>query len=97
LQGRARRQFISHTLPFWFAHTPLKKPDETSMKLSDIEIDDVVDALEHDKAEWNSIARSENREKTEAEQVTVCILHALAGVFVAYAMRKLLDAVNPVK
>jgi hypothetical protein len=54
------------------------------MKLADMEIDDLVRALGHERSAWINIASEEKRRHTEAERVTISLLaaleHALATV-----------------
>jgi hypothetical protein len=54
------------------------------MKLADIEIHDVVQALGRERSGWVKLATEERRPHTEAERVTICVLaaleHALATV-----------------
>jgi hypothetical protein len=51
------------------------------MKLADIQIDDLILAIETVQQEWINSYREEKREPTDIEQVTVFVLHATAGVF----------------
>jgi hypothetical protein len=51
------------------------------MKLADIDIDDLILATETIQQEWISAPKEERRQAAEAEVVTMCILHALGGVF----------------
>jgi hypothetical protein len=50
------------------------------MRLSDLEIDDVIDALKKERAEWISVAKQEARSNTDAERVTICFLLAIERV-----------------
>lgn len=47
------------------------------MKLGDIDIDILVQALRQERSEWLDIPRVENRRPTEAAKATVCVLYAL--------------------
>lgn len=57
------------------------------MRLADLEIDDVIDALKKERAEWILIAKQEARPNTEAERVTICFLLAIERVLTASAIR----------
>jgi hypothetical protein len=54
------------------------------MKLADIEIDDLVQALGRERSAWVNLATEQGRPHTEAERSTICFLaaleHALAQV-----------------
>jgi hypothetical protein len=54
------------------------------MKLSDIEVDELGQALGLERSAWVTLASEERRRHTEAERVTICVLaafeHALARV-----------------
>ena len=50
-------------------------------KLSDIDIDVLIDALRRERSDWATIASKEGRKHTDAERVTICILSALERVF----------------
>jgi hypothetical protein len=51
------------------------------MKLADIEIDELILAIETVQQEWINTSKEEKRQATDAEVVTMCFLHALAHVF----------------
>jgi hypothetical protein len=44
--------------------------EDVAMKLADIDINDLILALETEQSEWNEIFRKENRKHTDAEMVT---------------------------
>jgi hypothetical protein len=54
------------------------------MKLAEIDLDDLKQALRTERTAWIKVADEEHRRPTDAERVTVCILmaleHALAGI-----------------
>jgi hypothetical protein len=50
------------------------------MKLADIDVGELIDAMRNERSEWINVARAENRENTEAESTVICILHALERV-----------------
>jgi hypothetical protein len=51
------------------------------MKVSDIDVDDLIKAILTEYDGLLSLAMVEKRSHTEAEKVTICLLHAAAGVF----------------
>lgn len=55
--------------------------DDAAMKLPDVDLEELVQAIWDTQAAWNAIRREEKREATDPELVTVCILQALANVF----------------
>ncbi len=55
------------------------------MRLADLEIDNVIDALKKERAEWISVAKQESRSNTEAERV--CFLLAIERVLSTAAIR----------
>jgi hypothetical protein len=57
------------------------------MRLADLEIDDVIDALKKERAEWISVAKQEARSNTEAERITICFLLAIERVLSTAAIR----------
>jgi hypothetical protein len=46
------------------------------MKLADLELNDVIDALGMVRSDWVKIQKEENRRLTDADRVTVCVLAA---------------------
>jgi hypothetical protein len=57
------------------------------MRFADLEIDDVIEALKKERAEWISVAKHESRVNTEAERVTICLLLAIERVLSTAAIR----------
>lgn len=57
------------------------------MKLSDIDVEDLVHALGMERSAWINAARDERRQPTEAERITICILSALEHAIRAAAER----------
>ncbi len=57
------------------------------MRLADLEIDDVIDALKKERAEWISVAKQEARLNTEAERITICFLLAIERALSTAAIR----------
>ncbi len=57
------------------------------MRLADLEIDDVIDALKKERAEWISVAKQETRSNTEAERITICFLLAIERALSNAAIR----------
>jgi hypothetical protein len=47
------------------------------MKLADIDIQHLIKGLAMERSAWISVAREENRQHTDAERVTMCVLAAL--------------------
>jgi hypothetical protein len=47
------------------------------MKLADLDVAELVHALGMERSQWIKLKQQENRELTEAEKVTVCVLAAL--------------------
>jgi hypothetical protein len=54
-----------------------------SMRLADIDVDELAHALGMERSGWVNIARDEKRRNTDAELVTICILAALEHVLKA--------------
>jgi DNA invertase Pin-like site-specific DNA recombinase len=50
------------------------------MKLGDLDLNDVIDALGMVRSDWIKIQKEENRRLTDADRVTVCVLAALEQV-----------------
>jgi hypothetical protein len=54
------------------------------MKLAEIDLDDLQQALRTERTAWIKVADEEHRRPTDAERVTVCMLmaleHVLAGI-----------------
>ena len=54
------------------------------MKLAEIDLDDLKQALRTERTAWIKVADEEHRRPTDAERVTVCMLmaleHVLAGI-----------------
>ena len=50
------------------------------MKLSDIDIKELIAALRKERSKWIDVASEEGRKLTDAERATVCILSALENV-----------------
>jgi hypothetical protein len=57
------------------------------MRLAELDIDDVIEALKKERAEWISVAKNESRSNTEAERVTICFLLAIERVLSTAAIR----------
>jgi hypothetical protein len=49
------------------------------MKLADVEIDDLVQALRQERSAWIKVATDEGRRHTEAERMTICVLAAFGN------------------
>jgi hypothetical protein len=47
------------------------------MKLGDLDLNDIIDALGMVRSDWITIQKEENRRLTDADRVTVCVLAAL--------------------
>jgi DNA invertase Pin-like site-specific DNA recombinase len=47
------------------------------MKLGDLDLNDIIDALGMVRSDWIKIQKEENRRLTDADRVTVCVLAAL--------------------
>jgi hypothetical protein len=47
------------------------------MKLGDLDLNDVIDALGMVRSDWINIQKEGNRRLTDADRVTVCVLAAL--------------------
>jgi hypothetical protein len=56
--------------------TPVSRR-EISMKLGDIEVDELVRALGMERSAWIRVAHEEGRRHTESENVTMGVLAAL--------------------
>ena len=50
------------------------------MKLADIEVEDLIRALGKERSAWIKLKSDENRQLTDSEKATVCILGALEHV-----------------
>lgn len=50
------------------------------MRIADLELDDLVDALRAERSKWISAAPNEGRGPTDAERVTICLLAAMEQV-----------------
>ena len=57
------------------------------MKLADIDVDELAHALGMERSGWVNLARDENRQHTDAERVTICMLSALERVLKAVASK----------
>jgi transposase len=55
------------------------------LRLADIDVYELVDALGKERSVWVSAAREEGRRPTGAERVTICALRALERAFKAAA------------
>lgn len=51
------------------------------MKLSDIDVAEVIAALRQERSSWIDVAHDEGRRNTEAEKLTICILAAFERTF----------------
>jgi hypothetical protein len=47
------------------------------MRLADINVDELVEALGKERSRWIDVAKEEGRQHTDAERVTICVLSAL--------------------
>jgi hypothetical protein len=47
------------------------------MKLGDLDVDTLVQALQEEKTEWLDVRQHENGGFTEADRATISVLHAL--------------------
>jgi hypothetical protein len=47
------------------------------MKLGDLDLNDIIDALGMVRSDWITIQKEEHRRLTDADRVTVCVLAAL--------------------
>jgi hypothetical protein len=47
------------------------------MKLGDLDLYGIIDALGMERSTWINLQEEENRRLTEAERVTICVLHAI--------------------
>jgi hypothetical protein len=47
------------------------------MKLGDLDVDTLVQALQEEKTEWLDVRQHKNGGFTEADRATICVLHAL--------------------
>jgi hypothetical protein len=54
------------------------------MKLSDIDVDELVRELGLERSAWIKVAREEKRQLTDAERTTVSLLAALEHVFTKF-------------
>ena len=50
------------------------------MKLSDLDVEDVVAALRHERSKWIDVAAQEKRRHTESERTTISLLSAIENV-----------------
>ncbi len=57
------------------------------MKLAEIDLGEIVDALRMERSAWIKKAQDQGRENTEAESVTICVLMALEHAFASIAYR----------
>jgi hypothetical protein len=47
------------------------------MKLGDIDINVLIEELGMERSKWINLEKEENRHLTDAEQATICVLHAI--------------------
>lgn len=50
------------------------------MKLTDIDVDELVHAFRMERSAWIDVAREAKRKHTEAEGATICILSAIENI-----------------
>jgi hypothetical protein len=51
------------------------------MKLADVDVDEVIRALGKERGKWIDVARKEERQTTDAERTTICLLAVFENVF----------------
>jgi hypothetical protein len=52
-----------------------------SVRLADIDVDDLVKALHMERSTWIKAPKEQGRRETDAEKVTICVLAALEHAF----------------
>jgi hypothetical protein len=63
------------------ATLPRQSVGRLSVRLADVDVDELVKALHMERSTWIKAPKEQGRRETDAEKVTICVLAALEHVF----------------
>ena len=74
-------RIVSPRRPCASGRLPRQSVGRLSVRLADVDVDELVKALHMERSTWIKAPKEQGRRETDAEKVTICVLAALEHVF----------------